>query len=173
MRLPFRIRTERQVEVRLFVELFDRNVSTGLDQHPAGSAQRCIVESGPQYYLPIEITTQVGLVALDGEVGRWIGNRNEPDLWGRGLIAGHVFSEQLELYGELYDLQAINRIDDQPKQRSLTLDVGGRQSLKRANHIRLLFSGGRAFQAVTRTNGEPNWIANVCVQFLLGPKEAN
>jgi hypothetical protein len=28
-------------------------------------------------------------------------------------------------------------------------------------------------QSVTRTNGEPNWIAYLGVQFLLGPKESN
>jgi hypothetical protein len=138
---------------------------------PAGSAQRGIVEPGPQYYLPIEVTAQVGPVALDGEVGRWIGNQNQPNQWGRGLIAGHQFSERLELYGELYDLQAINLVDGQPKQRSLTVDLGGRQSLDRANHVRLIFSGGRAIQAVTRTNEEPSWIAYLGIQLLLGPKE--
>ena len=75
------------------------------------------------------------------------------------------------MYGELYDLQAINLVDGQPKQRSLTVDVGGRQSLDRANHVRLLFSGGRAIQAVTRTNEEPSWIAYLGIQLLLGPKE--
>jgi hypothetical protein len=138
---------------------------------PAGSAQRGIVDPGPQYYLPMEVTTQLGWLALDGEIGRWIGNANAPNQWGRGLIAGHSFSDRFEAYTEIYDLQAINRIGDQPKQRSLTLDLGGRQSLYRANHVRLLFMGGRGIQAVTRTNGEPSWIAYVGVQFLLGPKE--
>jgi hypothetical protein len=140
---------------------------------PAGSAQRGIVEPGPQYYLPMEITTQLGWLALDGEVGRWIGNANEPDQWGRGLIVGHSFSDRFEAYTELYDLQAINRMGNQPKQRSLTLDFGGRQSLDKENHIRLLFMGGRAMQSVTRTNGEPNWIAYLGIQFLLGPKESS
>ena len=49
--------------------------------------------------------------------------------------------------------------------------MGGRQTLDRAGHIRLLFMGGRAIQAVTRQNSEPNWIAYVGFQFLLGPKE--
>src|SRR5580658_7181477 len=137
---------------------------------PAGSAQRGIVEPGPQYYLPVEVTTQLGWLALDGEIGRWIGNANEPDQWGRGLIAGHAFSDRFEAYTEIYDLQAINRIGDEPKQRSLTLDLGGRQSLDRANHVRLLFMGGRGIQAVTRSNGEPNWIAYIGVQLLLGHK---
>jgi hypothetical protein len=139
--------------------------------NPTGSAQRGIVEPGPQYYLPIEATAQVGWLALNGEVGRWIGNRNQPDQWGRGLIAGHTFNDRTEMYAEIYDLQAINRIGDQPKQRSLTLDVGGRQSLDHANHVRLLFMGGRAIQAVTRDNGEPSWIAYLGIQLLLGPKE--
>jgi hypothetical protein len=137
---------------------------------PAGSAQRGIVEPGPQYYLPMEVTAQLGWLALDGEIGRWIGNANAPDQWGRGLIAGHAFSDRFEAYTEIYDLQAINRIRDEPKQRSLTLDLGGRQSLDRANHVRLLFMGGRAIQAVTRANGEPNWIAYIGVQLLLGHK---
>lgn len=139
--------------------------------NPGGSAQRGIVEPGPQYYLPIEFTAQVGWLGLDGEVGRWIGNKNVPNQWGRGLIAGHEFSDRFELYTELYDLQAINRIGDQPKQRAFTLDMGGRQSLDRSNHIRLLFMGGRAIQAVTPANGEPSWIAYLGIQFLIGPNE--
>lgn len=98
--------------------------------------------------------------------------RNEPNQWGRGLIAGHAFSDRFEMYTEVYDLQAINLIGDQPRQRQLTLGLGGRQSLDHANHIRLLFMGGRGLQAVTPTNGEASWIAYLGVQFLLGPKEA-
>jgi hypothetical protein len=60
-----------------------------------------------------------------------------------------------------------------PKQRELTLDAGGRQTLDRKGHLRLLFMGGRGIQAVTRQNSEPNWIAYVGVQILLGPKEAS
>ena len=87
------------------------------------------------------------------------------------MIAGHAFNDRFELYGEVYDLQDINKIGDAPKQRELTLDMGGRQTLDRAGHIRLLFMGGRAIQAVTRQNSEPSWIAYAGVQFLLGPKE--
>lgn len=136
--------------------------------NPTSSVRRGIVEPGPQYYLPMEMTAKWGPVQFNGEVGRWIGNANMPDQWGRGLIAGHVFSERLELYGELYDLQAINRIGTQPKQRSLTIDFGGRRSLDKENHIRLLFMGGRSIQTVTPQNGEPSWIAYLGVQVLLG-----
>jgi len=94
-----------------------------------------------------------------------------------GFIANAVdglqvvdFRVRFEAYTEIYDLQAINRIGDEPKQRSLTLDIGARQSLDRANHVRLLFMGGRGIQAVTRANGEPTWIAYIGVQLLLGHK---
>ena len=145
--------------------------------NPTSAVRRGIVEPGPQYYLPVEFTIKWGPIDFNGEVGRWIGNRNVPSRWGRGLIAGHEFSERLELYGEFYDLQDVNRIGPPsnllPKQREMTLDVGGRKTLDRKGHLRLLFMGGRAIQAVTRQNSEPNWIAYVGVQILMGPKEAS
>jgi hypothetical protein len=139
--------------------------------NPTSAVRRGIVENGPQYYLPVEFTAKLGPVGFNGEVGHWFGNQLVPSRWGRGLIAGHEFSDRLELYGELYDLQDANRIGIVPKQRELTLDMGGRQTLDHKGHIRLLFMGGRAIQAVTRRNSEPNWIAYLGVQFLLGPHE--
>lgn len=138
--------------------------------NPTNSVSRGIVETGPQYYLPAEFSARLGPVSLNGEVGRWFGNRHVPNRWGRGLIVGHEFSERLELYGEIYDLQDANRIGAEPKQRALTLDFGGRKTLDRAGHLRLLFLGGRALQASTRENSEPNWIAYLGVQVLFGPK---
>jgi hypothetical protein len=140
--------------------------------NPTSAVRRGIVENGPQYYLPMEATAKLGPINFNGEVGHWFGNQLVPSRWGRGLIAGHEFNDRFELYGEIYDLQDINQIGGTPKQRELTLDLGGRQTLDRAGHIRLLFMGGRGIQAVTRQNSEPNWIAYFGVQFLLGPKEA-
>ncbi|MGD0631589.1 MAG: hypothetical protein ABR987_19845 [Terracidiphilus sp.] len=139
--------------------------------NPTSAVQRGLVETGPQYYLPLEATTKIGPIDFNGEVGHWFGNRRVPSRWGRGLIAGHAFSDRFELYTEIYDLQDANRIGNLPKQRELTLDIGGRQTLDRGNHIRLLFLAGRSLQAVTRQNSEPNWIAYLGIQFLLGPKE--
>jgi len=139
--------------------------------NPTSAVRRGIVENGPQYYLPMEFTAKTGWVNWNGEVGHWFGNKLIPSRWGRGLIAGHEFNDSTELYAELYDLQDANKIGTVPKQRELTLDMGGRQSLNKSNTIRLLFMGGRAIQAVTRQNSEPSWIAYLGVQFLLGPKE--
>jgi len=139
--------------------------------NPTSAVRRGIVEDGPQYYLPLEFTAQLGPLALNGEVGHWFGNQLIPSRWGRGLIAGHEFNDRLELYSEVYDLQDANKIANAPKQREFTLDVGGRQTLDHAGHLRLLFMAGRSLQAVTRQNSEPNWIAYVGFQLLLGPKE--
>ena len=139
--------------------------------NPTSAVRRGIVENGPQYYLPVEFTAKLGSIDFNGEVGHWFGNQLIPSRWGRGLIVGHEFSQRFELYGELYDLQDANRIGDVPKQRELTLDVGGRQTLDRGGHLRLLFMGGRGIQAVSRQNSEPSWIAYVGLQVLLGPKE--
>ncbi len=138
--------------------------------NPTSATRRGIVEPGPEFYLPLEATVKLGPIAFNGEVGHWFGNRDVPDRWGRGLIAGHEFNDRLELYGEIYDLQDINEPGGAPKQRQLTVDVGGRQTLDRAGHLRLLFMGGRGIQAVTQQNSEPGWIAYVGFQFLLGPK---
>ena len=139
--------------------------------NPTSAVRRGLVENGPQYYLPMEMTAKLGPVNFDGEVGRWFGNQLIPSRWGRGLIAGHEINDRIELYSEIYDLQDANRIGLVPKQRELTFDVGGRQSLDHRNHIRLLFMAGRAIQAVTRQNSEPSWIAYLGIQFLLGPEE--
>jgi hypothetical protein len=139
--------------------------------NPTSAVKRGIVENGPQYYLPMEMTAKIGFLNLNGEVGHWFGNQLIPSRWGRGLIAGHEFNDRTELYAEIYDLQDANRVGPTPKQREFTFDLGGRQSLNHANTIRLLFMGGRALQTVTRQNSEPNWIAYLGVQLLLGPKE--
>jgi hypothetical protein len=141
-----------------------------LINNPTSAVRRGIVQPGPQYYLPLEATIKCGPIDFDGEVGHWFGNRLVPNRWGRGLIAGHEFSSRLELYAEIYDLQDDNQIGDAPKQRALTADIGGRQTLDHAGHLRLLFMGGRGLQAATRQNSEPDWIAYIGLQVLVGPK---
>jgi hypothetical protein len=54
--------------------------------------------------LPVEATAKWGPASFNGEVGRWIGNRNVPSRWERGLIAGHEFNVRLEFYAKIYDL---------------------------------------------------------------------
>jgi hypothetical protein len=141
--------------------------------NPTDAVQRGVVQyRGPMFLLPIEANARIGWLRVDGEAGYWFGNRDAPDQWIRGMIAGHEFTERTEIYAEIYDEQDANRINGQPKQREATLGLGGRHGLNRDGTLNLLFMGGRSFQAVTPTNGQPNWIAYLGLQLLLGPKEA-
>jgi hypothetical protein len=142
--------------------------------NPTSAVRRGVVQyRGPMFLLPLEANARIGWLRVDGEVGYWFGNADAPDAWIRGMIAGHEFTERTELYAEIYDEQDANRIDGQPKQREATLGLGGRHGLNRDGTLNLLFMAGRSFQAVTRTNGQPGWIAYVGLQVLLGPKEHN
>jgi hypothetical protein len=142
--------------------------------NPTSAVRRGVVQyRGPGFLLPIEANARIGWLRMDGEAGHWFGNRDAPDQWIRGMIAGHEFTERTELYAEIYDEQDANRINGIPKQRETTLGFGGRHSLNRRNRLNLLFMGGRSFQAVTAFNGQPGWIAYLGLQVLLGPQEAN
>jgi hypothetical protein len=136
------------------------------------ASNRGIVPGGPGYWLPMEVAGRIGWLNYNGEVGYWFGNHAVPDHWGRGLILGHEFNDRTELYAEINDQQDTNRIDGAPKQRQLVADFGGRQSLDKDSHFRLLFMAGRSIQTVTSTNGQPNWVAYAGIQFLFGPKTA-
>ena len=149
--------------------------------NPTRAVPRGIVSQGPQFFLPIEVNGRIGPIRVDGEVGYNFGNHAVPQSWGRGLIVGHEFSDRTEVYGEFYDVQETNRVaagqgvgnfaTGATKQRELTLGLGGRQALNRAKTVNLLLMGGRAVQKISVDNSQPQWIAYVGLQVLLGPKE--
>jgi hypothetical protein len=149
--------------------------------NPTRAVPRGLVAPGPTLFLPIEVNGRVGPIRFDGEVGYNFGNHAVPQSWGRGLLVGHEFSDRTEAYLEFYDLQDANRIPTgqgvgqfatgYPKQREATLGLGGRQALNKAKTLNLLLMGGRSFQAISASNGQPNWIAYVGLQVLLGPKQ--
>jgi len=146
--------------------------------NPTRAVPRGLVAPGPSFFLPLEVNARIGPIRLDGEVGYNFGNRNLPQSWGRGLLVGHEFSDRTELYLEFYDQQDANRLPTGrgvgnfatgvPKQRELTLGMGGRQALNKAKTMNLLLMGGRSIQAVTPQNSQPSWIAYVGLQVLLG-----
>ena len=141
--------------------------------NPTSAVRRGVVLPGPQFLLPFEANGRWGPLQLDGEAGYWFANHNTPDSWILGLIASHDFTDKTELAVEIYNQQDANSIAGMPKQRELTLDAGGRHALNHTNSILLLFMGGRSLQHVTRWNGQPDWIAYVGIQILLGRKTGN
>jgi hypothetical protein len=149
--------------------------------NPTRAVERGLVAAGPTFFLPLEVNGRIGPIRLLGEVGYTFGNHSVPQTWGRGLLVGHEFSDRTEAYLELYDVQDANRIPPglgvgqfatgYPKQRETTIGLGGRQALNHAKTLNLLLMGGRSFQTISTTNGQPSWIAYVGIQVLLGPKE--
>jgi hypothetical protein len=148
--------------------------------NPTRSVPRGLVAPGPGFFLPIEVNGRVGPIRFDGEVGYNFGNHAVPQSWGRGLLLGHEFTASTEAYVEFYDLQDANRVPagrgvgqfatGGPKQRELTLGLGGRHALNKDKTWNLLLMGGRSLQSVSAANTQPSWIAYVGVQVLLGPR---
>lgn len=141
--------------------------------NPTSAVRRGIVEPGPQFLLPVVANGRVGPIQLDTEAGYWFSNHNAPNSWILGVLASHDFSERTQLALEFYHEQDTNSVGSFPKQQQTTFDLGGRQTLNKSGSILLLFMGGRGLVGVTRANGQPDWIAYVGFQLLLGPKTNN
>ena len=147
--------------------------------NPTRSVQRGLVAAGPSFLLPLEINGRLGPLRLDMEAGYNFGNHTVPQTWIRGLILGHEFSDQTEVYAELYDQQDANRVPQgrgvgvfataPNKQRETTLGLGGRQALNPKKTLNLLLMGGRTFQTSSVVNSQPVWVAYIGLQVLLGP----
>ena len=149
--------------------------------NPTSAVRRGLVAAGPNFYLPVEVSGRIGPIRYNADAGYNFGNRSLAQSWNRGLIVGHEFSDSTEAYLELYDLQDANRIRfgrgiadlaaTGVKQRETTLGLGGRQTLNHAKTLNLLLMGGRSFQTPSAATNQPNWIAYVGLQLLIGPKE--
>jgi hypothetical protein len=148
--------------------------------NPTSAVPRGLVARGPDFFLPLEFNARLGPIRINGEAGYDFGNHGVPQAWHRGMLAGHEFGDRTEVYLEFYDMQDANRVPPgqgvgvfatgYPKQRESTLGLGGRRALNKGKTLNLLLMGGRSFQTVTVTNGQPSWIAYVGFQLLLGPK---
>ena len=99
-----------------------------------------------------------------GEAGYWFTTHDVPNSWIAGLLVGHEFRNATELYLELHD-----QGDVDGEGRETTLGVGGRQPIARQGKVLIMGMGGRSLQPATISNGQPQWIAYLGLQFKLGP----
>ncbi len=65
------------------------------------SAERGIIESGRQFFLPVEAATVAGDFGLDGEVGRDF-VANGPNQWQAGFVLAHSCAAASECVGEVH-----------------------------------------------------------------------
>ena len=82
------------------------------------------------------------------------------------MLIGHEFKRN-EIFIELYNVQDVNLIPPghggagefatgYPRQRESTWDWYGRQALNKSKTLNLLEMGGRSFQTITLSNGQPS-----------------
>lgn len=133
--------------------------------NPTRSVAREIVEPGPQFLLPLEASAKLGWVRISGEVGYWFSSKDVPNSWIRGVVVGHEFEKDTELYLELYDQDDVRSASVQ-KLRESTLAVGARLPIVKGHWLRLIGMAGHGLVTATPANGQPGWIAYVGIQFL-------
>jgi len=134
--------------------------------NPTRSVARGIVDPAPQFLLPLEGNAEIGWLRLSGEVGYWFAGKGVPNAWIRGVVAGHEFRKDTELYLELYDRQEVRASAGTPDLRETTLGIGGRVPINKLQSLRLIAMGGHGLVSATPANGQPGWIAYVGIQFL-------
>ena len=138
--------------------------------NPTGSVRRDVVEPGPQFLLPLEAKASLGPLCISAEFGYWFTKKDVPNSWIRGVIVGHEFRKKTGLYLELYDQAATRATVSEPKTRETTLGVGFRTPLAKNGSVWFLGMAGRSLVTVTRTNGQPSWIASVGLQIVTSHK---
>ncbi len=134
--------------------------------NPTRSVARDIVEPGPQLLLPLEANANYGWIRISGEVGYWFTSKDVPNSWTQGIVAGHEFRPDTELYLELHDQLDVRVAAGTPKFRETTLGLGGRIPIVKGRWLRLIGMGGHGLVLATPANGQPTWIAYIGLQFL-------
>jgi hypothetical protein len=129
--------------------------------NPTNSVARGIVDPGPELLLPMEAKAILGPIRMSGEVGYWLTKGDVPNSWIRGVIVGHEFKKDTELYLELYDQRDVS---GKPRVGETSVGVGGRVPIVSSGAFRLIGMGGH--DVASSPSGRSGWIAYVGIQFL-------
>jgi hypothetical protein len=155
------------------IEGGEREVKFGLSIYPqvllsapARSVEREIAEPGPQLLLPLEASANIGWLRMSAETGYRLAGKGVSNSWIRGIVIGHEFRKDTELYVELYDQHDVRAPAGMEKLRESTVGVGGRIPILEQHGLRLIGMGGHGLVPATATNGQPGWIAYLGIQFL-------
>jgi len=123
------------------------------------SEPRGLVDRGPRFLLPLEITKVFGPIEVNFEGGYWFTQdaSNERIL---GLAFGHQFTKRFEGLAEIYDDVALGGTA-----RSTTFDIGGRYEFHKG--LLINFMAGRRIIGSGTVNGQPSFIGYVGLQVQL------
>jgi hypothetical protein len=99
-------------------------------------------------------------------VGYWFTSKDVSNSWIQGIIVGHEFKKETELYMELYNQRDVRVAAGTPTLSETTFGAGGRVPVVKGHWLRLIGMGGHGLVSATPSNGQPGWIAYVGLQFL-------
>lgn len=137
-----------------------------LVNNPTRSVARDIAEPGPQLLLPMEANANYGWIRVSGELGYWLTSKDVPNSWMSGLVVGHEFRPDAELYAELFTQRNVLVSAGADKLRDTTISLGGRLPIVKGHWLRLIGMAGHGLGRATPSNGQPTWIAYIGMQFL-------
>ena len=126
-------------------------------ENNTGSVARGIANTGPNLFMPLEVSREFGKFTVVAEVGYQY-FRTEPNEWVVGLLGAMKPMEDLELLAELR-----NSSEKFLNTGDLIVNVGLRQAL--GSRFKLLASVGTG---LSNTPGATSFIAYLGIQLLLG-----
>ncbi len=130
-----------------------------LEVNPPFASAQGLVDRGPRFLLPMEITKVWGPVEVNFEGGYWF-TKNASNERILGLAIGHQFTQRFEGLAEIYD-----DVDLGGTARSTTLDIGGRYEFHRG--LLINFMAGRRIIGSGTVNGQPSFIGYLGLQVQL------
>ena len=136
--------------------------------NPSDSDRRQIVDRGPRFLLPVEVTKVFGPLEVNFEGGYWFTRQTADHRSPRerilGLAFGHQFNRRFEGLCEFYDDVLLGGGG-----RSATFDIGGRYEFHRG--LLLLFMAGRGLGSVGGQNVSYIGYVGLQLQITHGPKK--
>lgn len=136
--------------------------------NPDDSDTREIVDKGPRFLLPVEVTKIFGPLEVNFEGGYWFSKqtRGNPSPRERilGLAFGHQFNRRFEGLCEFYDDVLLGG-----DERSSTFDVGGRYEFRKG--VLLLFMAGHGLGRIGGQSVSFIGYFGLQVQVTHGPKK--
>jgi hypothetical protein len=143
---------EKKLSISIFPQLEFNN--------PDASLQRGLVNYNNRFYLPVEVSKEIGSIQVNPEAG-YIFASGKGAGWFTGLVVLKEINKRLELAVEFYNSANTNGTN-----RWNTYDGGGR--FKIGEHFILLFMAGRSFAAPSNT--QPQLFGYLGMQFLVSMK---
>jgi hypothetical protein len=143
---------ERKLSISIFPQLEFNN--------PDASLRRGLVDYDTRFYLPVEVSKEVGPIHVNPEAG-YIFASGKGAGWFTGLVVLREINKRMEVAAEVY-----NSANTDGTNRWNTYDGGGRYKL--GEHFIMLFMAGRSFAGPS--SSQPQLFGYLGMQFLVSMK---